>query len=71
MFTDIKLDKPLTLGKLKELINTDKLGKLPDDTKIYMVLDLYNKNIEDFDYVNTPIESILGDENSINFYNYK
>lgn len=71
MWADIKLKENLTLGKLKELINTGELSKFPDNTPINMNINLYEINIEDKTTEPTsPILSIIGSEDLIDFYNY-
>lgn len=71
MWVDIKLKENLTLGKLKELINTGELSKFPNNTPINMNINLRRTNIEDKTTEPTsPILSIIGSEDLIDFYNY-
>lgn len=63
MWLNIRLDKPLTLGKLRELVNNE-LSKFPDDTIILCP----QQDVRIID--ENPIKHIIGDNNSINFYNY-
>lgn len=72
MWANIVLDKPLTLGKLRELINDGELSKFPNNTEINMCIDLYKESVEDPEEQPCDnINSIVGDYKSINFYNYK
>lgn len=71
MLTEINLENPLTLGKLRELVNTGELSKFPDSMCINMCIDLCRKNVIDgIEQSCAPIISILGDDCEINFYNY-
>lgn len=71
MWIDVNLNRPLTLGELRELVNNGKLSKFPNNTKINMRIDLYEENvIGKTDMPCAPIMSIAGDENKITFYNY-
>lgn len=70
MWTNIDLQEELTIGKLRELVTTGKLSEFPNDTPIKMCINLYTTNVDDPDDPCTPVLSILGDEESINFYNY-
>lgn len=71
MYTNIELQEELTIGKLREIVTIGKLSKFPNNTPIKMCIDL---NITNVDNLNnepfSPILSIIGDEDSINFYNY-
>ena len=63
MFKDIHLFKPITLGKLRKIINND-LSEFPDDKEIKILYDIeYNKKPE------YPICTIIINDNNINFYN--
>ena len=71
MQTSIDLQEELTIGKLRELVTTGKLSKFPNNTPIRMCVDLNITNIEDLELQPfAPVLSILGDKESINFYNY-
>ena len=71
MWANIDLQEELTIGKLRELVTTGKLSKFPNNTSIRMCIDLNMPNIEDPDEQPfAPVLSILGDKESINFYNY-
>ena len=71
MYINIELQEELTIGKLREIVTTGKLSKFPNNTPIKMCINL---NITNVDNPNnepfSPILSIIGDEDSINFYNY-
>lgn len=72
MLVDINLTKPLTFGKLRELINTGELSKFPDTTIINMCIDTYKNNVKNrIEEPCSPILSISGDTETISFYNYK
>ena len=70
MWANIDLQEELTIGKLRELVTTDKLSKFPNNTPIKMCIDLDITNVDDPEDPCTPVLSILGDKESINFYNY-
>lgn len=68
---NINLNSPLTLGKLRELINNGRLSKFPDDIQINMCINLYRENVIDgTEQPCAPVLSIDGYEDKINFYNY-
>ena len=70
MWAEINLEEELTIGKLRKLVNNE-LSKFPDDTPINMCIELCQNNVDDEDEQPcAPILSILGDKESINFYNY-
>lgn len=62
MWINIRLDKPLTLGKLRELVNNE-LSKFPDNTIILCP----QQDVRTIDGIS--IKHIVGDNDSINFYN--
>lgn len=71
MWTEVNLTENLTLGKLRELVNTGKLSKFPDSMPINMCIELYRENvIDEGEQPCAPILSIIGDDEEINFYNY-
>ena len=71
MWANIDLQEELTIGKLRELVTTGKLSKFPNDTPIRMCIDLNIANVDDpYEQAYAPVVSILGDKESINFYNY-
>ena len=70
MWANIDLQEELTIGKLRELIITGKLSEFPNNTPIKMCINLYETNIDDPEDPCAPVLSILGDKESINFYNY-
>lgn len=71
MWVNINLTENLTLGKLRELVNTGELSKFPDSMPINMCIELYRENVIDAeDQPCAPILSIIGDDEEINFYNY-
>ena len=71
MWANIELQEELTIGKLRELVTTGKLSEFPNNTRIRMCID---SDIANVDYLDeqpcAPVVSILGDKESINFYNY-
>lgn len=66
MWANIDLQEELTIGKLRELVTTGKLSKFPNNTPIKMCVNLKDPYEQPF----APVLSILGDKESINFYNY-
>lgn len=71
MWANIDLQEELTIGKLRELVTTGKLSKFPNNTPIKMCVDLNITNMEDLEVQPfAPVVFILGDRESINFYNY-
>ena len=71
MCVNINFNSPLKLGELRELVNSGKLSKFPDDIQINMGIDVGERNaIDEGGEYTAPIMSIIGDENEINFYNY-
>lgn len=64
MWANIELKHNLTLGKLREILNNE-LSEFPDDTVINMWV--HDEKNEESD---VPVVCILGDEQSVNFYNY-
>lgn len=70
MWANIDLQEELTIGKLRELVTTGKLSEFPDNIPIKMCINLYTDNVDDPDDPCAPILSILGDKESINFYNF-
>ena len=71
MWANIELQEELTIGKLRELVTTGKLSEFPNNTPIRMCIDLNIANVDN-SYAQScvPVLSILGDKESINFYNY-
>lgn len=68
---NINLNCPLTLGKLRELINNGSLSKFPDDIHINMCINWYKGTIMNkAEAIPLPVLSVVGNENEINFYNY-
>lgn len=71
MCINVNLNRPLTLGELRELVNNGKLSKFPDDIQIKMYINLCKENvIYEYRECSTPILSVTGDEEEITFYNY-
>lgn len=71
MWANIIFKENLTLGKLRELINTGKLSKFPDSMPINMCIELCRENvIDEEEQPCAPVLSIIGDDEEINFYNY-
>ena len=71
MCINVNLNRPLTLGELRELVNNGKLSKFPDDIQIKMYINLCKENvIYEYRECSTPVLSITGDEKEITFYNY-
>lgn len=70
MWANIDLQEELTIGKLRELVTTGKLSKFPNNTPIRMCIDSDITNIDNSDaQYCAPVIFILGDRESINFYN--
>lgn len=71
MWINVNFDGHLTLGKLRELVNNEKLSEFSGDTPIYMRIDMSEENVlNEPGPSSAPVLSIAGDENEINFYNY-
>ena len=71
MWIDVNLNRPLTLGELRELVNNRELSKFPDDIRIDMCINLCKENvIDELVEPSAPVLSIVGDENKITFYNF-
>ena len=71
MYVNANFNSPLKLGELRELVNSGKLSKFPDDIQINMCINIGEQNAIDEGGEDTaPVMSIVGDENKINFYNY-
>lgn len=71
MWADVNLTENLTLGKLRELVNTGELSKFPDSMPINMCIELCRENaIDEEEQPCAPVLSIIGDDEEINFYNY-
>lgn len=71
MWAEINLESPLTLGKLREIVNTGELSKFPDSMPISISIELCRENVIDAEEQPcAPVESILGDNDEIIFYNY-
>lgn len=71
MWANITFKENLTLGKLRELINTGKLSKFPDSMPINMCISFSKGNVIDAEEIPcAPVKSIIGDNEEINFYNY-
>ena len=71
MYVNVNFNSPLKLGKLRELVNSGKLSKFPDDIQINMCIDTGEQNaIDEGGEYTAPVMSIIGDENEINFYSY-
>lgn len=71
MWSVVNLTDELTLGKLRELVNTGELSKFPDSMPINMCIDISDKNVIDGENTQcAPVLSIIGDDKEINFYNY-
>lgn len=67
----INLTNNLTLGKLRELVNNGELSKFPNSMPINMCIELCRENvIDEGKQLCSPILSIIGDDEEINFYNY-
>ena len=67
----IDLNCPLTLGELRELVNSGKLSKFPDDIQINMCINVCKENvIDEYGERSAPVLSIIGDNDEITFYNY-
>ena len=45
MCINVNLNRPLTLGELRELVNNGKLSKFPDDIQIKMYINLCKENV--------------------------
>lgn len=66
----INLTNNLTLGKLRELVNNGELSKFPNSMPINMCIEFCRKNvIDNGEYIYAPVLSIIGDDETINFYN--
>lgn len=71
MYVNVNFNSPLKLGELRELVNSGKLSKFPDDIQINMCINIGEQNAIDEGGEDTaPVMSIVCDENKINFYNY-
>lgn len=71
MWANVNLTENLTLGKLRELVNTGELSKFPDSMPINMCIELCRENvIDEEEQPCAPVLSIIGDDEEINFYNY-
>ena len=71
MWANIDLQEELTIGKLRELVTTGKLSKFPNNTPIKMCIDSDITNVDDsYEQYCAPVVSIVGDKESICFYNY-
>ena len=71
MWANIDLQEELTIGKLRELVTTGKLSKFPNNTPIKMCIDSDITNVDNsYEQYCAPVVFILGDKESINFYNY-
>lgn len=76
----INLNEPLTLGKLREIVNDSDLSSFPDNSIIFNNIGINRNNVRTFciDNINTdpkaeieaPIVCIIGTETGIEFYNY-
>lgn len=70
MWANIDLQEELTIGKLRELVTTGKLSKFPNNTPIKMCIDSDITNVDNsYKQYCAPVVFILGDRESINFYN--
>lgn len=72
MYKTLKLTEPLTLGKLREIIND--FSKFPDNSIITIGIDVYDKNVDDSGrIIESTVKCIIGDSNEesseITFYN--
>ena len=71
MWADVNFNCPLTLGELRELVNSGKLSKFPDDIQINMCINVCKENvIDEYGERSAPVLSIIGDNDEITFYNY-
>lgn len=71
MWINVNFNGPLTLGKLRELVNNGKLAEFTDDIPIYMRIDMCEDNVlNEPGPSSAPVLSVSGDEEEINFYNY-
>ena len=71
MWAEINIERPLTLGELRELVNNGKLSKFPDDIQINMCINVCKENvIDEYGERSAPVLSIIGDDDEITFYNY-
>lgn len=71
MWAEINIERPLTLGELRELVNYGKLSKFPDDIQINMCINVCKENvIDEYGERSAPVLSIIGDDDEITFYNY-
>lgn len=71
MQIEVNLNRPLTLGELRELVNSKKLSKFPDDIQISMCINVCKENvIDEYGERSAPVLSVTGDEEEIIFYNY-
>ena len=71
MYANVNFNCPLTLGELRELVNSGKLSKFPDDIQINMCINVCKENvIDEYGERSAPVLSIIGDNDEITFYNY-
>lgn len=71
MYADVNFNCPLTLGELRELVNSGKLSKFPDAIQINMCINVCKENvIDEYGEHSAPVLSVTGNEKEINFYNY-
>ena len=71
MYTNVNFNCPFTLGELRELVNSGKLSKFPDDIQINMCINVYKENvIDECGECFAPVLSVTGTEEEITFYNY-
>ena len=71
MWADVNFNCPLTLGELRELVNSGKPSKFPDDIQINMCINVCKENvIDEYGERSAPVLSIIGDNDEITFYNY-
>lgn len=71
MWSEINLTNNLTLGKLRELVNTGELSKFPNSIPIIISIKLCKENvIHKKEHPCAPVLSIIGDDEEIEFYNY-
>ena len=71
MYVNVNFNSPLKLGALRELVNSGKLSKFPDDIQINMCINVCKENvIDEYGECSAPVLSFIGDENEITFYNY-
>lgn len=71
MYADVNFNCPLTLGKLRELVNSGKLSKFSDDIQINMCINVCKENvIDEYGERSAPVLSVTSTEEEITFYNY-